>query len=601
MVLSELGYKPSAQPPRLSVYLTNSLEEGEPANQTLPFAQWLSNEVKEAHAIKRDMPIMCVIGNPPYSGHSSNKGAWIKNLLKDYKTSPELKKPAQAKWLSDDYVKFIRFAEHMISKNGYGVLGFITNNSYLDNPTFLDMRKHLMKTFDSIYVFDLHGSAKKVEVSPNGDEDQNVFDIQQGVSIIIAAKKEQPSKAQDARVFHADVWGSRESKYDWLWNTSLGVADKTEITPTIPPWLFTPQNHEELAGYQEFPSVSDWFSPYGRPAPGAVSTQDQFAVSWSKDEVARKIQLLLGSSSEEHARQHFRLCTQKQWHYEKAKLHLAAVDWSQDVTEIDYRLFDRRFTVNDSHVFVHRRERMNHHMFSGENIGLVTCRQTVTPRWNHVFVGSRMIDDCFLSNKTKERTYCFPLYLEPQETSLHQERETNIDPKLFERITELAQGAAYAKPGEHDVFDYIYGVMHCPAYREKYQDLLKRDFPRIPWPKGPKEFWETSEKGGHLRRLHLMDPAAIGDAHYPFRGEGNAEVTKPAFKDGKVWINKTQYFDEVPEVAWAFPIGGYQPAKKWLKDRKGRQLSFDDITHYQKIIKVLSETDAIMKTIEFSA
>ena len=155
-------------------------------------------------------------------------------------------------------------------------------------------------------------------------------------------------------------------------------------------------------------------------------------------------------------------------------------------------------------------------------------------------------------------------------------------------------------PDELQVFDYIYGVLHCPAYRDTYREFLKIDFPRIPWPDSARAFWQISDKGGQLRRLHLMEPAAIGDTPYPFKGDGDANVDRPACKDGKVWINRHQYFDSVPALAWNFYIGGYQPAQKWLKDRKGRVLTFDDIRHYQRIIKVLCETDRIMQGIEMA-
>jgi hypothetical protein len=225
MILTALGYTPSGTPPRLSVYLTNSLEEGEPANQTLPFAQWLSNEVKQANTVKRDMPIMCVIGNPPYSGQSANKGDWIMRLMEPYKTEPggkEKLNERNPKWINDDYVKFIRLSEYLIEKNGDGVLGFITNHGYLDNPTFRGMRWHLLDTFDKLYVLDLHGNAKKKEVTPEGKPDKNLFDIQQGVSIIIAVKKRAgKGKKPLADVLHADLWGEREAKYETLRTSGL--------------------------------------------------------------------------------------------------------------------------------------------------------------------------------------------------------------------------------------------------------------------------------------------------------------------------------------------------------------------------------------------
>tara|TARA_R110002124_G_scaffold79991_1_gene212076 strand:- start:309 stop:3434 length:3126 start_codon:yes stop_codon:yes gene_type:complete len=596
MMLTELGYKPTGTPPRLGVYLTNSLEEGEPANQSLPFAQWLSNEVKEANTIKRDMPIMCIVGNPPYSGHSSNKGAWIENLMSDYKKSKELKKQGQAKWLSDDYVKFIRMSSHLIEKNGEGILGLITNHSYLDNPTFFDMREHLMRTFDTINIIDLHGNTKKDEFSPDGSRDINVFDIQQGVAILVAIKRKDASSS-NSKVYHHELWGSRKFKYGWLTSNTLESSGAAEITPKAKPWAFTPRNDQLYKIYERFFTLRDFFSPNGNPSPGGVSTQDQFAISRTDDEARKKIDTLLHSNDEADARKSFRLCSQAQWNYDKAKEALKFLDINATIVPIDYRLFDQRKTVNNPHVFVHRRERLNYHM-RHENICLVTCRQSAVRSWEHVFLGSRMIDDCYLSNRTKERSYAFPLYLYPDEQDLDQTRRVNFDPKLWKQLQITAKHPTHGIPDEVQTFNYIYGVLHCPAYRDTYAEFLKIDFPRIPWPATPDAFWDISEKGSALRKLHLMEPTAVGKAPYPFKGEGDGMVKKPELKDGKVWINETQYFDAIPPVSWDFYIGGYQPAQKWLKDRKGRSLSFDDVRHYQSILKILSETDRIMRTIE---
>ena len=600
MILTELGYKPTKTPPRLSVYLTNSLEEGEPANQSLPFTQWLSREAKGANTIKRDMPIMCVIGNPPYSGHSSNKGEWINGLMEVYKQSPELKKPAQAKWLSDDYVKFIRFSEHLIEKNGEGVLGFITNHSYLDNPTFLDMRRHLMQTFDGIHVIDLHGNANKKEVAPDGKPDKNVFDIQQGVAIIIAVKKTRASKAKKpATVHHADLWGNRAAKYVALEAATMQSPSFADVTPEKAPWPFTPTNWILRGEYYRFPSVADWFSPNGTPAPGIVTTHDQFAISWTEAEARSKVERFLKTQSEEEARSIWKLCSQSQWNYGRAMARLADGSWHNLVKPIVYRPFDTRYTVYDTNVAVHRRERATRHLIGGDNIALIFSRQAARSDsgWNHALVSKHVFDNRGVYSN-KGISSASPLYLYPDEQDLDQTRRVNFDPKLYKKLQKLAKHPTHGTPDEVQTFDYIYGVLHCPAYRETYAEFLKIDFPRIAWPATPDEFWDVSAKGTELRKLHLMDPATIGLTPYPFTGEGGNVVEKPEFKDGKVWINKTQYFADAPEVSWGFYIGGYQPAQKWLKDRKGRALSFDDVKHYQRILKILSATNRVMQTIE---
>ena len=309
------------------------------------------------------------------------------------------------------------------------------------------------------------------------------------------------------------------------------------------------------------------------------------------------MEALLSSVSELAARRNYRLCTQEQWNYDRARSALAKMNWKTKIVPINYRQFDRRYTVYDSNVFVHRRERLNINFIAKQNFGLVTCRQSAVDSWEHVFVTSSFSDDCFLSNRTKERGYVFPLYLYPDEQSLDQTRRVNFDPKIHKAIAAAATDKAHGAPDEVAIFDYVYGVLHCPAYRETYKEFLKIDFPRVPYPPSPDVFWDVSSKGSALRKLHLMEDAAIGPTPYKFTGAGDSVVTKISYEGGVVRINTTQGFEGVPEIAWNFYIGGYQPAQKWLKGRKTRALSFDDIRHYQKIIKILSETDRIMKTI----
>ncbi len=234
-------------------------------------------------------------------------------------------------------------------------------------------------------------------------------------------------------------------------------------------------------------------------------------------------------------------------------------------------------------------------MIKGQNLALVSARSEKSGTCSHFYISNKLVE-----TKCGERTTqsaVFPIYLYPDEQDLDQTRRINFDPKLYKKLRALATHPTHGEPDELQTFDYIYGTLHCPAYRETYAEFLKIDFPRIPWPSSPDEFWDVSAKGNRLRRLHLMEADVIGDTPYPFVGEGDGEVDKPLRKDGHVWINDSQRFENVPDVSWDFYIGGYQPAQKWLKDRKGRTLSFDDIRHYQRIIKILSETDRIMKTI----
>jgi predicted helicase len=606
MVLREHGYKPTSTPPRVSVYLTNSLEEGEAANQSLPFAQWLSNEVKAANSVKRDMPIMCIIGNPPYSGESSNKGDWIMRLMDAYKMEPggvEKLKERNSKWINDDYAKFIRMAESMIERNGEGVLGFITNHGYLDNPTFRGMRWHLLKTFDKIYVLDLHGNSKKREVSPDGSPDKNVFDIQQGVAIIIAVKKtptirdEKRKKSDDiplAEVFHSELWGDRKNKYESLWRTSLRQVQWEIVPAKAPHFPFENRDWNVDSVYQQGFPVDQLFGVGGT---GIVTKRDELTIHDSPAACWQAVNDML-SRDESYVRSKYNIPADvRDWKYEWALQDLRSNFNQSNVKPMLYRPFTERFiyyTGNARGFVGWPVEQVMRHLNMPNNFALLTPKITADDY-------GAWVSSVPVSNKAASRydqTYCFPLYLHPAEDELDQARRVNFEPKLYAKLRKFAKHPSRGEPDEVAIFDYIYGVLHCPAYRETYAEFLKIDFPRIPWPARPDVFWDVSDGGRELRRLHLMEPAAVGPAHFPFKGSGSNTVEKVEFKDGTVWINESQRFENVPEVSWGFYIGGYQPAQKWLKDRKGRALDYADVQHYQRILKILSETDRIMKTIE---
>jgi predicted helicase len=588
MILTEMGYKPTGTPPRLSVFLTNSLEEGEPANQTLPFTQWLSREAKGANTIKRDMPIMCVIGNPPYSGISHNTGDWITNLIEDYKYVDGVHFGERKHWLQDDYVKFIRLSESLIEKNGEGILGFISNHGYLDNPTFRGMRWHLLNTFDRIHVIDLHGNANKKEVTPEGKPDKNIFDIQQGVAIIIAVKTGQKKKGL-AEVWHGDLWGTREGKYASLEAGRIGTPVTEQIDCKAPQYAFVPRDHTLSAAYGKGFGLAE-FMPAN--VTGIVTMGDGFALAETTHDLQKNMDSLLTQPhTEETLKTQFGLGKNYAGWILQNRSELAASTLKS--VPLAYRPFDSRMTYFDNRVLWRWRHEVMRHMLDGDNVALI-CPKIKKEQAGGLVTKSicgHKAYDAYDSNSL------FPLYLYPDEQDLDQTRRVNYERKLYKRLQEMSAHPDKGTPDEIAVFDYIYGVLHCPAYRETYAEFLKIDFPRIPWPTSPDAFWDVSAKGTELRKLHLMEPAAIGPTPFPFTGEGDNVVDKPHFDDGKVWINATQYFDAAPEDSWGFYIGGYQPAQKWLKDRKGRALTFDDVKHYQRILKILSETDRIMGTI----
>lgn len=596
MLLTELGYQPSKTPPRLSVYLTNSLEEGEPANQSLLFSQWLSREAKGANAIKRDMPIMCVIGNPPYLGEGGVSEGWLGTLMDDYKKEPggqEKLKERNPKWLNDLYVKFIRLSSHLIEKNGEGVLGFITNHGYLDNPTFRGMRWHLLKTFDQLWILDLHGNAKKKEVTPEGQPDKNVFDIQQGVAIIIAVKKNTPRTGL-AEVMHGDLWGERKAKYTVLAETSLTAPLFTKLNTSAPQYPLVKRDFSAFAAYQSGFAVNA-LMPVN--SVGIVTARDKLTIDDNKDRLWERVQDF-ARLEPEAARATYQLGKDVQdWNISAAQKDIGQPN-PDLLTRIAYRPFDLRWTyyTGTSRGFICRpRDEVMRHMINDNNLALAVSKQNKGAiGFKHVFCHRGIAESSIVSNKTSEITSTLPLYLYPDDQDLDPTRRVNFDPDIYAKLQSLATHPHHGTPDELAVFDYLYGVLHCPAYRQTYAEFLKIDFPRIPWPTSPDEFWDIATQGRQLRQLHLMEPAAIGPTPYPFTGDGNNVIDKPRYADGKVWINARQYFDNAPAIAWGFYIGGYQPAQKWLKDRKGRTLNFDDVKHYQRILKILSETDRIM-------
>ena len=534
---------------RLNVFLTNSLEEAHEAVSGPMFGAEIAREAQEADAVKRDKPVMVVLGNPPYSGHSANKGAWIRGLIEDYKRGVTgLKKPAQAKWLSDDYVKFIRFAQWRISQTGEGVLAFVTNHNYLDALTFRGMRRSLSAAFDEIYLLDLHGSVKKNERAPDGGPDKNVFDIEQGVAIGIFVKYADSSDTP-ARVFHADLWGEREvgdegGKYRWLTANDIATTDWRELVPQAPQYLFVPRDRSLSGEYDLSWSVEDIFSPSGSPAPGIVTTHDKFAISWSRDESRSKVDRFLSTNSEEEARSLWKLCSQDQWRYERAKRELRSGEWRDKIQAILYRPFDTRVTVLDRNVAVHRRERVMHHMLVGPNLGLIACRQqSQMGTWRHCGVTRMIIESGAISNKTREINYLFPLYRYPSgqdgmELGIEQ-RTPNLAPEFTEalamaiKLTFKSDGAGDLNTtfGPEDVFHYLYAILHSPQYRHRYAEFLKSDFPHIPLPGSGGLFAELVGLGARLTSLHLMEETGADTPVFAIDGDnrvGRVSYTEPA-------------------------------------------------------------------------
>ncbi|MEP0711295.1 type ISP restriction/modification enzyme [Algoriphagus sp.] len=638
LLLKQTGYT-GTKAQRFRIYLTNSLEEYHKDTGTL-FANWLSAEANEANQIKRDAPVMIVAGNPPYSVSSTNKGEWIQNLIADYKKNLNERKIN----LDDDYIKFIRYGQHFIEKNGSGILAFITNNSFIDGITHRQMRKSLLETFDKIYIIDLHGNSRKQEMSPDGSKDENVFDIMQGVSINFLIKKSKESSKEINQVYFFELYGSRKSKYSYLSELSLKKIKWSQIHAKKPNYFFVPKDFSNAVNYEKGFKIDEFIINNNT---GIQTKRDSFVYSFNKAELEEKIIDLKTLDNDDLKRKYSLSEDGRDW----------AIKWArEDITKnnqrkikVHYHPFDNRetiFTGKSKGFMAYPRSPLMDNMISN-NCGLLLVRNSRRENIFNVFITNKIVDKDGVS--PFDNCKVFPLYLYPDSDSQLSldsttSRTPNLDPKI---VAEIAKGLGLSFVPEKgdgfvprhddsdtfapiDLLDYIYAVLHSPSYRETYKEFLKIDFPRVPYPTDVEEFWRLVALGGELRSLHLMESPSLNAyiTEYPVGGEN--EVEKPHFVigsdesassrgrndrsdlsketastaeadlavTGRVYINTEQYFDKVPELAWNFYIGGYQPAQKWLKDRKGRQLDFQDILHYQKIIKALTETERVMREID---
>ena len=886
-LLSETGYEHRTNE-RLRVFLTNSLEPYDKEIGTL-FAAALSREANEANFVKRDCPVMVVMGNPPYSGVSSNNGEWATHLIDDYKKEPNSDQPLQERkhWLNDDYVKFLSFAQHYIDKNGEGVVAFVNNNGFLGNPTFRGMRWSLLKSFDEIYVLNLHGDAKKKEVAPDGSKDDNVFDITQGVSINIFVKRgvrnrtvavsatgavtagplasacrgDRDGTVKFATVHYADLYGVREDKYAFLDVNTLESVKWQTLAMQEPYYFFVPKDFGLQEEYEKGFSIAELMHEQSM---GTVSANDDLNISITEHEQREKIKDLLTLQEGDWRQKTGREKDSRDWTYATARADVA--EHGESVQKISYRPFDNRFTCytgKSRGLYSSPQQKIMSHFLKGENLGLCALRICSRDDSLPVFVTDKITDKTILSSK--DNANVFPLYLyETSEANLIQvkgkvSRRPNFDAAIFAKIcaavnyapclqasantvrngtvavaapsaireflcgepvarltghefedvmgikalkqviydsyaqvgwcvdrsdvghirltrsgindslchgfgrvkiaafsvlpelilkgmvvrhsknwkgrgyesfvlvapievgaiaycafivvnsikgggyrfylhevgrledikiaggmrtgfadrsvlsrtpgsvksvsksavhvngTKVAEelrsglapcrgevnppfgdirslaysifavngGAENFRPTPEDVFNYIYGVLHTPSYRERYREFLKIDFPRIPYPKDAAEFRRVAAVGEKLVKVHLLKDEAVtnpfANPYAKFAGAGDGIVEKVVFQSctsgedaaspltsgedavspfGRVYVNGGQWFESVPEAAWNFYVGGYQPVQKWLKDRKGRALTAEDQQHYRAIIAALVKTAALMRELE---
>lgn len=637
--LQELGYEFDSDE-RLKVYLTNTLQDAiQLEDQLIGFASRIKAESEQAKEIKQEDPVMVILGNPPYSGHSSNKGDWITNLLHGKDTLFNISKESyfevdgaklnekNPKWLNDDYVKFIRFAQWRIEKTGYGVVAFITNHGYLDNPTFRGMRQSLMNTFDEIYVLDLHGNSKKKEVSPDGTTDQNVFDIQQGVAIgfFIKYKNKSYNKKE---FYHYELWGNREEKrsqklivgkYCWLYENNFNNTQWQKINPCSPFYLYKRQDIDVRNEYINLVEITTIF-PIN--VLGFQTHRDSYAIDFQENIIFEKIKELISENINDFIYlEKYSLKESKSWNIQSVRKAIKneIQQHLNYTTQCIYRPFDVRFCYYSSSVMDRPRKELLDHVFQKENLCLLSSRQQANLGYRHCLVTNLVANDCVISTTSREANQVFPLYLyptdnptlfEPPPTSASGGRRPNLDEKFTQELAQKlnlefipdGKGNQQKTFGPEDIFNYIYAVFYSPTYRKRYAEFLKIDFPRVPLTSQTQLFWQLANIGDELVQIHLMKTKLDEIIGFPIEGDNIIEkivYTEPTEnQNGRVYINKTQYIDNVSPEIYNFYIGGYQVCNKWLKDRKDREFTDDDFEHYSQIIAILKRTIELMANID---
>jgi len=612
-------------PERLNIYLTNSLEEEQPETK-LDFGTFVSDEANAANALKRETPVMVVMGNPPYNEKSANKGKWIMDLMDDYKQEPgESKKVIKVnkrtkqktfkntlkernpKGINNDYCKFIRLGQHFVNRTQEGVLAYITANTFLDTRLFRGMRYDLLKTFDKIYIINLHGSTMRSESTPEL-KDQCIFDIMQGVSINIFIKKKDKETSPLAQVFYKDIYGSRKLKLDFLAENQLSTVDFQEIVPSAPLYIFRPHDNHLQEVYESGFKIDKLMPNYVQ---GFKTGKDEISIQFDKELLEELCKDILNNNSHDVITKYSLPdnAVQKIQSIRK-EITTSNYNWKNNLCKINYRPFDNRWTIYGKIFMDRHRPEIQKNIINKNNIVLGIGKSgnvMGNSEWSLVSISDMAMD---INVIPRGGIYLFPLYI--YEGMLQYANFTPDIVKKIESITELfMQDCHDTERSENgflpiDLIDYIYAVLYSPSYRDTYNDFLQSDFPIIPYPNSADYFFSIAEKGKELRELHLMKTIKQQDiiTQYPVYDANNDNIVlsrKFVENDndtGRVYINETQYFDNVPKDVWEMFISGYQVADKWLKDRLNKKLTNEEIIHYQKMIVAIKRTIEIQEDID---
>lgn len=601
---------------RFHIYIANTLDDPDKEPLKLFTLKHLTEESQKAQSIKNQKDIIAIIGNPPYSGSSQNpsqecnsKGkkqlTWIGEQIENYKylNTPDGKiklDEKNPKWLQDDYVKFIRFAQYQIEQKGSGVIGYIVNHSFIDNPTFRYMRKSLMDTFDKIYILDLHGNNKKKETCPDGSKDENIFKIEQGVAIVLLIKTDNSSN--NCEIFHGDLYGLAKDKLSTLESNTIQSLCTNKLTPKSEMYYFIPRDTELEDEYSQFWSVRDIFQLSNT---GIVSKRDSIVFHKDKNKLNNILLDFKDLEEQELRNKHNISPDSRDWKVSYAKKAVETFDIKEEyILQADYRPFDTRWTyyINKSKGFMaYPVYDVMQHMLE-ENTGLVLYRfqYKASEPFTCSFISNRIID--INSLQSPGGACIFPLYLyntNEDQTKLNinqAQRKTNFTEKFRKyKDKELKRYT------DEQIFYYIYGLLHSNEYRARYDEFLKRDFPRIDL---SHNILEISKLGQEISELHLLKHNILKQqSQWNIKKEGdslsvNYKRKADIWQDNKIYLNETTYIEGVASEIYEFKVGGYQVLEKWLTDRKDTELTIDELLHYMKVIISLRETIRLMSEID---
>ncbi len=626
LLLSGKDYlRPLAETERFELYLTNTLEDddeeggengvkgrrskkrrGEDDGQSLLFGveRALARETAEAHRIRDEVPIRAIVGNPPYAGHSANSGRWIRDLLAGYDRPDGRHVPGydqidgiplgekNPKWLQNDYVKFLRFAQWKIDQVGSGVVGFVTDHGWLANPTFRGLRQSLRGTFETIYVLDLHGNPR-LRDAQDPEPDENVFEIRQGVAIALLIKGGKGPRG----VFRADLRGRRRDKEAGLASHDVTTTEWTEVTPRGPTFLFHQSNavtESRFARHWPLPRLFPLHSA------GIVTARDAFVLDLDLTTLERRIahfrdHPLISRGEEER----LGLKSTSTFRLEAAREAVRRdPDWRERYQQLLYRPFQLRHVFYADAMIERPRREVMRHLLEPDNLALIVPKQSKGDFGALVAehpVGHKAVA-AFDVNSV------FPLFLYPPERQGGNLLDATSPLPNVAKDVLAALGAAHgAAPSPEALLAFVYAILYAPTYRERFREPLSRGFPCIPLPRDRETFARFSALGSRLIDAHLLRSPASGRVRlagdHPVRLSRNRQECRDyRAAEERVVINSQGHaFTGLSPEVWGYRIGGYRVLDKWLEDRAGRSLKAPEIRDFCQI------ADALAATIEIEA